>query len=63
MLSVFLPHTPNPTTGFLIFIPRSDVTLLDMSVEEAARVVISGGLVSPPAAAASPGRPVARLAT
>jgi uncharacterized membrane protein len=63
MLSVFLPHTPNPTTGFLIFIPRSDVTLLDMSVEEAARVVISGGLVSPPAAASSPGRPVARLAT
>ena len=37
MLSVFLPHTPNPTTGFLIFVPRSDVTLLDMSVEEAAK--------------------------
>jgi uncharacterized membrane protein len=63
MLSVFLPHTPNPTTGFLIFVPRSDVTLLDMSVEEAARVVISGGLVSPPSTASSPGRPVARLAT
>lgn len=63
MLSVFLPHTPNPTTGFLIFVPRGDVRLLDMSVEEAARVVISGGLVSPPPAAAPPGRPVARLAT
>jgi uncharacterized membrane protein len=48
MLSVFLPHTPNPTTGFLIFVPRRDVTLLDISVEEAAKVVISGGLVSPP---------------
>jgi uncharacterized membrane protein len=57
MLSVFLPHTPNPTTGFLVFVPRSDVTLLDMSVEEAARVVISGGLVSPPAAATPAPRP------
>jgi uncharacterized membrane protein len=63
MLSVFLPHTPNPTTGFLIFVPRSDVRLLDMSVEVAARVVISGGLVSPPPAAGPAGRPVARLAT
>jgi len=62
MLSVFLPHTPNPTTGFLVFVPRSDVTLLDMSVEEAARVVISGGLVSPPSAASSPSRTVAEIA-
>jgi uncharacterized membrane protein len=63
MLSVFLPHTPNPTTGFLIFLPRHDVTLLDMSVEEAVRVVISGGLVSPPSAPSSPARTVAKLAT
>jgi uncharacterized membrane protein len=64
MLSVFLPHTPNPTTGFLVFLPRSDVTLLDISVEEAAKVVISGGLVSPPPAPPPAGTDAgARLAT
>lgn len=47
MLAVFLPSTPNPTTGFLMFVPESDVVLLDMSVEEAAKLVISAGLVSP----------------
>ncbi|WP_340108553.1 DUF502 domain-containing protein [Pikeienuella sp. HZG-20] len=48
MLSIFLPTTPNPTSGFLLFAPRSDVVLLDMSVEEAAKLVISAGLVVPP---------------
>ncbi|MDH3195269.1 MAG: DUF502 domain-containing protein [Hyphomicrobiales bacterium] len=47
MVSVFLPTTPNPTSGFLLFVPRSDVTILDMSVEEAAKLVISAGLVAP----------------
>lgn len=47
MLSVFLPTTPNPTSGFLLFVPRADVIVLDMSVEEAAKLVISAGLVSP----------------
>lgn len=47
MLSVFLPTTPNPTSGFLLFVPRADVTILDMSVEEAAKLVISAGLVTP----------------
>lgn len=46
-ISVFLPTTPNPTSGFLLFVPRKDVILLDMSVEEAAKMVISAGLVSP----------------
>lgn len=46
-MSVFLPTTPNPTSGFLLFVPREDVLLLDMSVEEAAKMVISAGLVSP----------------
>jgi uncharacterized membrane protein len=45
--SVFLPTTPNPTSGFLLFIPRKDVILLDMSVEDAAKLVISAGLVYP----------------
>jgi len=48
MLSVFLPTTPNPTSGFLLFVPKEDVHILDMSVEEAAKLVISAGLVEPP---------------
>ncbi|MBZ0215943.1 MAG: DUF502 domain-containing protein [Fimbriimonadaceae bacterium] len=47
MLSVFLPTTPNPTSGFLLFVPRKQVTILDMSVEDAAKLVISAGLVAP----------------
>lgn len=47
MLSVFLPTTPNPTSGFLLFVPAEDVMLMDMSVEEAAKLVISAGLVVP----------------
>ncbi|MHA3978640.1 DUF502 domain-containing protein [Halovulum sp. GXIMD14794] len=50
MLSVFLPTTPNPTSGFLLFVPRADVVMLDMSVEDAAKLVISAGLVVPPTA-------------
>lgn len=51
MISVFLPTTPNPTSGFLLFVPTEDVILLDMTVEEAAKLVISAGLVSPPTVA------------
>lgn len=47
LLSIFLPTTPNPTSGFLLFVPERDVTILDMSVEEAAKLVISAGLVVP----------------
>jgi len=47
MVSVFLPTTPNPTSGFLLFVPKKDVILLDMSIEEAAKLVISAGLVVP----------------
>lgn len=47
VFSVFLPTTPNPTSGFLLFVPRKDVILLDMSVEEAAKMIISAGLVTP----------------
>lgn len=46
-VSVFLPTTPNPTSGFLLFVPKVDVVELDMSVEEAAKLVISAGLVAP----------------
>ncbi len=48
MISVFVPTTPNPTSGFLLYFPRSDVIELDMSVEDAAKLVISAGLVYPP---------------
>jgi len=47
MLSVFLPTTPNPTSGFLLFVRRNDVQILDMSVEDGAKLVISAGLVTP----------------
>lgn len=47
MFSIFLPTTPNPTSGFLLFVPEKDVTILDMTVEEAAKLVISAGLVYP----------------
>ena len=47
LLSIFVPTTPNPTSGFLLFFPKEDVIELDMSVEEAAKLVISAGLVYP----------------
>ncbi|MCB2058076.1 MAG: DUF502 domain-containing protein [Novosphingobium sp.] len=47
LLSVFLPTTPNPTSGFLLFVPRHSVIELDMTVEDAAKLVISAGLVYP----------------
>jgi len=47
IISVFLPTTPNPTSGFLLFVPKEDIILLDMTVEEAAKLVISAGLVTP----------------
>ena len=47
LLSIFVPTTPNPTSGFLLFFPAEDVMELDMSVEDAAKLVISAGLVYP----------------
>jgi uncharacterized membrane protein len=49
MVSVFVPTTPNPTSGFLLFFPKKDTIELDMSIEDAAKLVISAGLVYPPA--------------
>jgi uncharacterized membrane protein len=46
-LSVYVPTTPNPTSGFFLMMPRADVIELDMSVDEALRYVISMGVVSP----------------
>lgn len=47
ILAVFLPTTPNPTSGFLLYVPESEVIILDMSVEDAAKLIISAGLVYP----------------
>jgi len=49
MINVFLPTTPNPTSGFLLFVPKEDLVPLKMTVEEALKMVISGGIVTPPA--------------
>ena len=49
-INIFIPTTPNPTSGMLILAPRKDVVELDMTIEEGMKVIISGGLVSPPAA-------------
>ncbi len=47
MVTIFIPTTPNPTSGFLLFAPRAEIIELDMSVEDAAKLVISAGLVYP----------------
>ncbi len=48
VFNVFLPTTPNPTSGYLLFIPRRELVVLSMSVEEGIKMVISGGIVTPP---------------
>jgi uncharacterized membrane protein len=46
LVSVYLPTTPNPTSGYLLLVPPEQVKLLDISVEEAARIIMSGGSLS-----------------
>ncbi len=60
VVNVFLPTTPNPTSGFLLFVPRRDLVVLHMTVEEGIKMVISGGLVTPedPRSKADQGQPV-----
>lgn len=47
VFNVFIISTPNPTTGFLILVPEEEIISLEMSVEDALKLVISGGIVSP----------------
>jgi uncharacterized membrane protein len=48
VVNVFVPTTPNPTSGFLLFVPRSDLHVLSMTVEEGIKMVVSSGIVTPP---------------
>jgi uncharacterized membrane protein len=47
LYNVFVPTTPNPTSGFLLMLPEKEVTMLDMSVGDAMKLIISGGAVIP----------------
>jgi len=47
MINVFVPTTPNPTSGFYVLAPEDELIILDMSIEDAFKVLISGGIVSP----------------
>ena len=51
-VSVYVPTTPNPTSGFFLMMPKQDVIELDMSVDEALKYIISMGVVAPPSKAA-----------
>ena len=48
LINCFVPTTPNPTSGFIIIVPKKDVTVLDMEVDEALKMIISLGVVIPP---------------
>jgi len=47
VINIFVPTTPNPTSGFLLFIPQKDLVYMGMKVEDAVKMVISGGIVTP----------------
>ena len=47
LLCLFAPTTPNPTSGYLLFVPKEDTIKMDMTVEEAAKLIISAGIVIP----------------
>ncbi|MBE7560715.1 DUF502 domain-containing protein [bacterium] len=46
---VFIPTTPNPTSGYLLLVPEEDVRIVDIAVEDAIKLIVSGGAVSPEA--------------
>ena len=53
MLTLYVPTTPNPTSGFMLMVPRTDVVALHMSVDEALKYIISMGVVAPPPSAST----------
>jgi uncharacterized membrane protein len=60
LVNVFVPTTPNPTSGFLLFVPENEVIRLTMSIEDGIKLVISGGIITPPA---QPARATAEAST
>lgn len=48
LVNVFIPSTPNPTAGFLVLVPKTDAIEIDITVEEAIKLVVSGGIAAPP---------------
>lgn len=48
VVSVFVPTTPNPTSGYLIFVDKDEVIELDMSIDDAFKMIVSGGVLTPP---------------
>lgn len=59
-LSIYVPTTPNPTSGFFLMLPRADVIELDMTVDAALKYIVSMGVVAPAAPGLVPRLPVAR---
>ncbi len=58
MVNCFVPTTPNPTSGFFLMLPERDVRPVDISVEDAFKLVMSGGLVHPPGTPSAPDEPL-----
>ncbi len=46
-VNIFVPTTPNPTSGFLLFVPKKNLIYMDMSVEEGIKLIVSGGIITP----------------
>jgi uncharacterized membrane protein len=61
-VSVFMPCTPNPTTGFFFYVPRREVLELDISVEEAAKLIMTAGMIQPGGLGSEPQHRLAALA-
>ncbi len=55
LVNVYVPTSPNPTSGYFLLVPEREVVPVDMSVEEAMKLIVSGGLYSPPAVPAGSG--------
>lgn len=59
LIAVFMPCTPNPTTGFLMYVRKSEIVVLDMTIEDGAKLIVSAGLVAPEVKKAVNGKGVA----
>jgi len=47
MVGIFVPTTPNPTSGMFVLVPKKEIIMLDMSIEEGVKMIVSGGLITP----------------